>query len=108
MESIHDGPRTKCPDNITWRFLQSKGATAWDLHQPGGGTDVCIEMDYPFLQPRHLEKEFRGNSLHLYTSVFGNGLFLCKVERSLAVGPMVNIAAAKNVVEEMELPGDKT
>jgi hypothetical protein len=37
-------------------------------------------MDYPFLQPRHLEKEFRSGQLHLYTSVFGSGLIMRGVE----------------------------
>ncbi len=35
------------------------------------GIDIIISMDYPFLQPRHLEQEMRGGPLHLYTSVFG-------------------------------------
>jgi hypothetical protein len=34
----------------------------------------------PFLQPRHLEKEFRGGKLHLYTLVFGSNLILHGVE----------------------------
>jgi hypothetical protein len=52
---------------------------AWNLHQHGGVTDVCIGMDYPFLQSRNLEKELRGSLLLLYTSVFGGGLILCGV-----------------------------
>jgi hypothetical protein len=35
-------------------------------------------MDYPFLQPKHLEQEMIGG--HLYKSVFGGGLILCGVE----------------------------
>jgi hypothetical protein len=80
MEAIHNGPAAKCPDNITTRFLQSRNAKSWDLDQAGGETKICLGMDYPFLQPRHLEKEFRGGQLHLYTSVFGSGLILCGVE----------------------------
>ncbi len=30
VESIFYGPPAKNPHNITWRFLQSRGATAWD------------------------------------------------------------------------------
>ncbi len=37
-------------------------------------------MDYPFLQPKYLEKEFTGGQLHPYTSVFGAGLILRGVE----------------------------
>ncbi len=79
-EAIHNGPAAKCPDNISWRFMQSRNAKAWDLHQPGGAIDICLGMDYPFLQPRHLKKEFRGGQLHLYTSVFGGGLIPQGVE----------------------------
>jgi hypothetical protein len=74
------GPPAKCPHNITWRFQQSRGSTAWNLHQPGCATNVCIGIDYPFLQPRHLEWEMRGSPLHLHTSVFGGGLILCSVD----------------------------
>jgi hypothetical protein len=37
--------------------MQSRNAKPWDLQQPGGVIDICLGMDYPFLQPRHLEKE---------------------------------------------------
>jgi hypothetical protein len=40
------------------------------------------------LQPRHLEKEFRGGQLHLYTSVFGGGLILRGVELPEALETM--------------------
>jgi hypothetical protein len=65
-------------------------------------------MDYTFLQPRHLEKEFRGGSMHLHTSVLGNSLILRGLELLEAVEPVDMTAAKKDVVEEMELPGDKT
>jgi hypothetical protein len=76
VEVIHNGPAARCPANIATRFLQSRNAKPWDLDQAGRATDVCLGMDYPFLQPRHLEKEFRGGQLHLYTSVFGSGFIL--------------------------------
>jgi hypothetical protein len=37
-------------------------------------------MDYPYLQPRHLEQEMSGGPLNLYTSVFGGGPILLGVE----------------------------
>jgi hypothetical protein len=80
--AICNGPPARCPHDITGQFVQSRVASVWDwdLHQPGGVTDVCIDMDYPFLQPKHLEQEMRGGPLHLYKSVFGGGLILCGVE----------------------------
>jgi hypothetical protein len=36
IASIYNGPAAVCPHNITWRFLQSKKATAGDLHQHHG------------------------------------------------------------------------
>ncbi len=67
VETILNGPDAKCPDNLAWRFMQSRNAKPWDLHQPGGVIDICLGMDYPFLQPRHLEKEsgVAGTPLHL-------------------------------------------
>ncbi len=80
VEAIHNGPTARCPDIIATRFLQSRNAKSWNLDQAGGPIDVCLGMDYPHLQPRHLEKEFRGGQLHLYTSVFSSGLILRGVE----------------------------
>jgi hypothetical protein len=80
VEAIHNGPATRCPENIATRFLQSRNVESWDLDQAEGPIDVCLGMDYPLLQPRHLEKEFCGGQLHLYTSVFGGGLILRGVE----------------------------
>jgi hypothetical protein len=34
--------------------------------------DICKGMDYPFLQPKHLEREMKGGPLHLYTPVLGS------------------------------------
>jgi hypothetical protein len=51
VAAIYNGPPAVCPQDITWRFWQTRAATAHDLHQPGGATDICIGMDYPFLQP---------------------------------------------------------
>ncbi len=76
VEAIHNGPGARCPENIATRFLQSRNAKSWDLDQAGGPVDVCLGMDYPHLQPRHLETELRGGHLHLYMSVFGGGLIL--------------------------------
>jgi hypothetical protein len=42
--------------------------------------DICIGMDYPFLQPRHLVQGMRQGLLHLYLLVFGKGLILQGVE----------------------------
>ncbi len=44
-ESICYEPPAKCPHNVTWRFLQSRGTTAWDLHQPASATNVYIGME---------------------------------------------------------------
>ncbi len=54
MEAIHNGPAAECLDNIATRFLQSRNAKSWDLDRASGVTDICLGMDYPFLQPRHL------------------------------------------------------
>jgi hypothetical protein len=75
-ETIYNSPAATCPENIATRFLQSRNAKSWDLDQAEGQVDVCLGMDYPHLQPRHLEKEFRGGQLHLNTSVFGSDLIL--------------------------------
>jgi hypothetical protein len=80
VEAIHNSPPARCPENIATRFLQSRNAKLESLSQAGGVTDICLGMDYPFLQPKYLEKEFTGGQLHLYTSVFGAGLILRRVE----------------------------
>jgi hypothetical protein len=79
--AIYSEPPAVCPHNITCitcRFLQSRGATAWDLNQLGGAID--IRMDYPFLKPEHLEQKMRGSPLHLYTSMSRGGLILQGME----------------------------
>jgi hypothetical protein len=55
---------------------------AHDLHQPGGVTDICIGMDYDFLQLKHLDQEMSKSPRHLGTSVFegGQGVGPSKVE----------------------------
>ncbi len=58
VEAIHNGPATRCPENIAMRFLQNRNVESWDLDQAEGPIDVCLGMDYPLLQLRHLEKEF--------------------------------------------------
>jgi hypothetical protein len=78
--TIHNGSAARCPENIATRFLQSRNTKSWDSDQAEGLVDFCLGMDYPYLQPRHLEKEFRGGQLHLYTSVFGSSLILRRVE----------------------------
>jgi hypothetical protein len=80
VEAIHNSPPARCTENIATRFLQSRNAKSGDLSQAGGVTDICLGMDYPFLQPKYLKKEFTGGQLHLYTSVFGAGLILRGVE----------------------------
>jgi hypothetical protein len=61
-------------------------------------------MDYPFLQPKYLEKEFTGGQLHLYTSVFGAGLILRGVELPAVREPAyVTPPAVETLVE---LPED--
>ncbi len=115
VEAIHNGPAAKCPDNITTRFLQSRNTKSWDLNQAGGAIDICLGMDYPFLQPRHLEKEFRAGQLHLYTTVFGGGLILHGVmlpEVLEAVDkPLVHAAPLQDLPEdeeaEVDLPEDE-
>jgi hypothetical protein len=42
--------------------------------------DLCIGMDYAFLQPKYLEAEMYGKLLHLFTSVFRYGFILRGVE----------------------------
>jgi hypothetical protein len=73
MASINNRPLNVCLHNIIWKYLQSRGARVYDLHQWGGVTDICIGMDYDFLQLKYLEQEMHGSSLHLYTSC----LILC-------------------------------
>jgi hypothetical protein len=74
VESIYYRPPGKNPHNITWRFLQSRGATAWDR--------TSLEVPQTSAQgwPRHLEQEMRGGPLNLYTSVFRGGPILLGVE----------------------------
>jgi hypothetical protein len=43
-------------------------------------TYICIGMDYPFLQPRHLKQEQCSGLLHLYTSLLEGGLILLGAE----------------------------
>ncbi len=64
-------------NNFTWRFWESRGATAYVLHQLGVVMDLCISMGNDFMQPKHLEQEMYGRPLHLYTSVFAGGMILC-------------------------------
>ncbi len=78
--SIYNGPPAICLNNINWRLLQSREATALDLHQSVGMTYICIGMDYPFLQPRHLKQEQCSGLLHLYTSLLEGGLILLGAE----------------------------
>ncbi len=70
------------------------------MSQAGGITDI-LGMDYPFLQPRYLEKEFMGGQLHLYTSVFGGGLILRGVELPEVRGPMHVPSPAVETLEEL-------
>jgi hypothetical protein len=72
MSSIYNGPPAICPHNIMWKFLQSGGAIAYDLHQPGGVTFLCSGM--------YLEQEMHGGHLHLHTSMLGGGLILQELE----------------------------
>jgi hypothetical protein len=114
VEAIHNRPAARCPANIATRFLQSRNAKPWDLDQAGRAIGVCLGIDYPFLQPRHLEKELRGGQLHLYTSVFGGSLILRRVELPEALGavdkPLVQAAPLPELPEDKEvedkLPGD--
>ncbi len=105
VEAIHNGPPARCPENIATRFLQSRNAKSRDLSQAGGVTDICLGMDYPFLQPKYLEKEFTGGQLHLYTSVFGSGLILRGVELPVVREP-VHVSPPV-VAHLVELPVDK-
>ncbi len=57
VAAIYKLPSATCLQIITWRFLQTREATDWDLHRPRGVIDISIGMDYPFLLPRHLEQE---------------------------------------------------
>jgi hypothetical protein len=106
VEAIHNGPSARFLANIATRFLQSKNAKPWDVEQAGGVIDVCLGMDYPFLQPRHLEEKFRGGQLHLYTLVFGGGLILRRVELPEALGvvdkPPVQAASLLEIPEDVE------
>jgi hypothetical protein len=106
VEAIHNGPPARCPENIATRFMQSRNAKSGDLSQAGGTTDICLGMDYPFLQPKYLEKEFRGGQLHLYTSVFGGGLILRGVELPEVREP-VNMSSPK-VAQQDELTEDES
>jgi hypothetical protein len=71
-------------------------------------------MDYPFLQPRYLDKEFTGGQLHLYTSVFGAGLILRGVELPAVGEPAYVTPPAVEALEDLpqdvedvvELPED--
>jgi hypothetical protein len=115
VKAIRNGPAAKCPDNSATRFLQSRNAKSWDLDQVGGAIDICLGKDYPFLNLRHLEKEFRGGQLHLYTSVFGSGLILSGVELPEALQamdkPLVQAAPLHDLPvdeeAEMDLPEDE-
>jgi hypothetical protein len=49
--------------------------------------DVCIGMDYPFLELRYLEQKMRGSPLHQYTLVFRGSLILRGVELPKRCGP---------------------
>ena len=80
VDSINTGPAATCPHDITWRFLQSWGKLAYELHQSSKPMDLCIGMDYAFLQPKYLEAEMYGKLLHFYTSVFRYGFILRGVE----------------------------
>jgi hypothetical protein len=103
VEAIHNGPPARCPENIATRFLQSRNAKSGDLSQAGGVTDICLGMDYPFLQPKYLEKEFTGGQLHLYTSVFGVGLILRGVELPVVREPVyVSPPVVAQLVETLE------
>ncbi len=104
VEAIHNGPPARCPENIATRFLQSRNAKSESLSQAGGTTDICLGMDYPFLQPKYLEKEFTGGQLHLYTTVFGAGLILRGVELPAVREP--TYVAPPAVKALMELPED--
>jgi hypothetical protein len=107
VEAIHNGPPARCPENIATRFLQSRNAKSESLSQAGGATDICLGMDYPFLQPRYLEKEFTGGQLHLYTSVFGAGLILRGVELPAVREPAYVTPLAVEAMEDaVELPED--
>ncbi len=52
------------------------------LHQPGGVTDICIGMDYDFLQIKHLEQEMSKSPQQMDTSAFegGHGVGPSKME----------------------------
>jgi hypothetical protein len=80
VDSINTGLAATCPHDITWRFLQSRGKLAYELHQSSKPMDLCIGMDYTFLQPKYLEAEMYGKLLHFYTSVFRYGFILLGVE----------------------------
>jgi hypothetical protein len=101
VEAIHNGPPARCPENIATRFLQSRNAKADSLSQAGGAIDICLGMDYPFLQPKYLEKEFTGGQLHLYTSVFGAGLILRGVELPAVREPAYVTTPAVEVTVEL-------
>jgi hypothetical protein len=58
-------------------------------------------MDYPFLQLRHLEKEFRGGPLHLYTLVFRGSLILRGVELPKVVEAMDELPKEEAALEEL-------
>jgi hypothetical protein len=80
VKSIYNGAPRQVPPQQYPEVHAVEGYTAWDLQHPGGATDVCIRIDYPFLQPSHLEQELRGGPLHLNTSVFRGFLILQGVE----------------------------
>ncbi len=49
LHLLYSGLPAICPHNITWTFLQSRGATAYDRHQLSGVTVICIGTDYDVL-----------------------------------------------------------
>ncbi len=92
-----------CPYNVTWRLLQPRGPTAWDLHQLCRAIDALIGKNYTFPETKHLEENMRGGPLHLHTSVFGGCLILREVELPKMVEPPLRSRAVDEpALEKLE------